>query len=95
MVTGDPVSRRASVGVPSTSMVVVGVGSSTTPSTAAGVGLSPCKVTRVSSRTLFTASSCHCTSPDKGVPLGISEPGTRVTILLCDCPLASFVTARL
>ena len=47
MVTGDPVSRRASAGVPSTSMVMVGVGPSTTPSTAAGVGLSPCKVTRV------------------------------------------------
>ena len=45
MVTGESVSRRASAGVPSTSMV--GVGPSTTLLTAAEVGLSPCNVTRV------------------------------------------------
>ena len=84
MVTRDPVSRRASAGVPSTSMVVVSVGPRTTSSTAAGVGLSPC---RVWSKTSFTASSIHCAFPDEGPPPGISEPGTRVatsTRLSCD-----------
>lgn len=46
MVTGDPVSRSATASIPSTSMVVVGVGPSTTHTITVGVGLSPCKVTR-------------------------------------------------
>ena len=93
MVTGDPVSRSATAGIPSISMVVVGVGPSTTHTITVGVGLSPCKVTRIWSRTLSSAPSCHCTSPDEGLPLGslnlAQEWQLCCTAVLCP-PLRQF-----